>query len=445
MSRYFPARLSLLAAGLAVALTVPAPVDAAELTRVASSFDLDNPFDLDFSVGYARTQRRAKITRERHQDGHIANVIEMRYHQVTQEMPMRLAIGLYQDLEIHVGASIVFSDQRLWRYPGLDEDGQIVTNENNSTVTNNCSTASGNPPLVDAECSGDSFSNAQAIFEIPGKSYRSGLSNINVGIKWAPLSDLRDDTKPKWTLGFDYGTPSSSLLDPSRPTSDSQPGAIGDKAHRLTVSTALSKRIGAIDPYVQLHYTFPTRASGYYSNCENPDNLGNPQNCGVGPWSFKETGYKPPHVAGLLFGAEFFAYDDPSRRQSVSIDLQLGGNYVSSGRTYNELSDALGKLLWTEEHMTVGGTFGLNARPAEYVQLRLGASLYHETEHFLTGESIGKDIDGACQGDTSKTCVELGTNEVNPTFDFRYDMPGRRFRISETNVFTVMATGVVNF
>ncbi|HCF61361.1 MAG TPA: hypothetical protein DFS52_25615 [Myxococcales bacterium] len=443
MSLHSHARLSLLAAGLAVALSVPAQVGAAELTRVASSFDLDNPFDLDLELGYARTQKRAKITRERHQDGRIANVIEMRYHQVTQEMPMRLAIGIYQDLELHVGASLVFSDQKLWRFPGLDEDGKVITNENNSTVVNNCVNPDGS--LVDPGCKGDSFAGAQPIFPIPGQSYRGGFSNITVGTKWAPLSDRRDDTKPKWVLGFDYTIPSSSLNNPSKPTSASDPGNIGDMAHRLTVSTALSKRLGAIDPYVKLHYTFPTRATGYYSNCRNPENLGSGGNCGSGAWTFADAGYKPQQVAGLLFGAEFFPYDDPMRKQSVSIDLQAAGSYVSSGRVYNELSDAAGKLLWTEEYMTIGGSIGVNARPVEYVQFRLSASLYHETEHFLSGEQIGKDINNACGDDTSRACVDLGTNEVNPTFDFRYDMPGRRFRISETSVFSVMATGVLNF
>jgi len=445
MSRNSPARSRLLAAGLTLAMLLPAGAQAAELTRVASSFDQDNPFDLDLEIGFARTQRRAKITRERHQDGHIADVIEMRYHQVRQEMPMSLAIGIYQDLEIHVGTSLVFGDYKLWRFPGLDEDGNVITNANNSTITNNCIGADGQ--LVSPDCKGDSFVGAQSIFDVPGESWRAGLGNITVGTTWAPLSDSRDDTKPKWIIGFDYTIPSADVSQPAKATTDAKPGDIGDGAHRFTFTTALSKRFAAIDPYVQLRYSLPFGADGRYSNCENPTALGYPGNCGVGPWTKREVGFKPQHIGSLLFGAEFFPYDDQVRHQSVSIDLQVGGSYVSQGRTYNELSDALGKLLWTEEYMTIGGTFGVNARPVEYVQLRLAASLYHETEHLLTGEPIGKDLDGACRGDTSRQCVDLdnASNEINPTFDFRYDMPGRRFRISETSVFSIMATGVINF
>jgi hypothetical protein len=271
------------------------------------------------------------------------------------------------------------------------------------------------------------------------------MGNVSVGTSWAPLSDVRDDTKPKWLLSFDYTIPTADVAQPAKATTDTKPGEVGDGAHRFTFTTALSKRFGAIDPYVQLRYSLPLGAASRYSNCDNPASLGYGINCGTGPWTKQEVGFQPQHIGSLLFGAEFFPYDDPVRKQAVSIDLQLGATYVSEGRTYNELSDALGKLLWTEEYMALGGSLGVNARPVEFVQLRLNAGLYHETEHFLTGKKIGSDVDGACAGDSSTQCIDLGANEINPNFDFRYDMPGRRFRISEVSVFTVMATGVLSF
>jgi hypothetical protein len=155
-------------------------------------------------------------------------------------------------------------------------------------------------------------------------------------------------------------------------------------------------------------------------------------------------------VGGLIFGAEFYPYDNPARKQRVSIDIQFGALYVSEGRGYNELSDAIGKMLYSEEYFTLGGSIGVYARPVEYVQLKLNASLYTDTEHFLTNEPIGKDVNHNCRGDSGASCVDLGNPggnsvEVSPNFDFRYDMPGTRFRISEVTVFTIMATGVVNF
>jgi len=440
------ARSTLLAACLAVVMAIPGATQAAEVTRVASSFELDDPFDLDLDVGFARTQRRSKITRERHQANHVADVIELRFYEVVQELPLSLSIGLFNDLQVSVGTSIVFNQDRMWGYPALDEDGNPVTNDRNSTIYNNCLDERGQ--LTDPNCRGDSFTGSVPIFGVPGQSYRGGLGDIQLGLRWAPLNDRKDESKPKWVLGFNYTVPTADVNNPSKGTSESDRGDIGERVHRFEFSTALSKRIGAIDPYVKIGYSLPVLGSGFYSNCDNPATLAyGTDTSSQAPGTRREPGIRPQHIGALTFGAEFFAYDDPARNQQVGIDIQLGGKYISEGRVYNELSDALGKLLYTEEYLTVGGSFGIYARAAEYVQLQLTASLYHDTEHFLTTEPVGKDLDGMCKGDASASCVDLDNrqHEINPDFDFRYDMPGRRFRISETNVFTLMATGTLSF
>ncbi|MFN7132163.1 MAG: hypothetical protein ACK4N5_08775 [Myxococcales bacterium] len=429
-------------------LLAPAAASAAEVTRVASSFDEQDAFDLDFLAGFSRTQHRGKITRERHQEGRIADVIELRYTRIEQAMPLWLAIGLYQDLELHAGTRFVFNDDRSWGYPGLDPQGRPVTNDANSTIFNNCITPRGQ--LVHPDCQGDRRVGAQPIFAVPGQAFRGGLDDVTVGLKYALFNEVRDDTKPTWTLGFDYTMPTAAVNDPSRPTSEANRGNIGTKVHRFQFTTALSKRLGAVDPYALFSYTLPTQAPNFFTNCQNPGLLGYAENCGVGPWTARETGIRAPHVANLLFGSEFYAYDDPDKHQRVGFDIRGHIRYTSEGRAYNELSDALGKLLYTEEYLTVGGTFGIYAGiGSEHVQMRLllNASLFHDTEHFLTNESVGKDLDGACKGDTSSRCVDLDNraNEINPNFDFRYDMPGRRFRISEVNTFNIMARAMISF
>ncbi len=431
----------------ALVLLAPFAASAAEVTRVASSFDEEDPFDLDLLVGFRRTQHRGKITRERHQEGRIADVIELRYTQIQQAMPVGLAIGLYQDLELHASSQLLFNDDRSWGYPGLDANGNPVTTDANSTVFNNCITARGD--LVHPDCQGDRRVGAQPIFPVPGQAFRGGFDDITVGLKYAILNDERDDTKPTWTVAFDYTIPSAAVNVPSRPTSEASRGNIGEKVHRFTLTTALSKRLGAIDPYALFSYSLPTQAPNFYSNCRNPELLGFAENCFTGPWSLRETGIRAPHLANLLFGAEFYAYDDPVKKQRIGFDLQGTVRFVSEGRYYNELSDALGKILYTEEFMTVGGQFGIYAGiGSEYVQLKLllNAGLYHNTEHFLTNESVGKDLDNACRGEPG-SCVDLDNRagEINPNFDFRYDMPGRRFRISEINTFNVMARAIISF
>ncbi|MGC4115411.1 MAG: hypothetical protein QM765_12570 [Myxococcales bacterium] len=457
MSLRSVARSTLVLVCLAAASALwPMPARAAEITRVASSFDKDNPFDLDLWVGFERTQRRAKIVRERHQEGHIADVLELRYASIHQSLPMRLAIGLFHDLELHVGASVVFNYDQAWWYPAeKNDDGTPVVSDANSTIHNNCLDPRGN--VLSPDCVDSPGNGSKPIFESNGESHRSGFSDVSFGLSWAPLSDKRDDTKPKWVLTFDYTLPTGlldpgSVMKPWTAATITQKGPIGDGAHRFSFSTAISKRLGAIDPYLKFMYTYGLATTNSISNCQMSDakkaeNLGYAENCNTGPWTTSETGLKPPHVGGFLFGAEFFPYDNPEKSQSVSIDIQLGALYISEGRGYNELSDALGKLLYNEEYLSLGGSIGVYGRAAKYVQLRVNASFYTDTPHFLTTEPVGKDRDGACRGDSSSRCVDLDNHsgEISPTFDFRYDMPGRRFRITEVTVFQIMATGVVNF
>jgi hypothetical protein len=48
----------------ALMLVAPLAAPAAELTRIASSFDEEDPFDLILDVNFERTQARSKIIRE---------------------------------------------------------------------------------------------------------------------------------------------------------------------------------------------------------------------------------------------------------------------------------------------------------------------------------------------------------------------------------------------
>jgi hypothetical protein len=422
--------LTALAAGSLVWLARPA--NAAEITKVMSSFDKDMPFGLDLDVGYERDQRRGLINRENHQDGTIEDVAELRYTEITQSLPIHLAVGLWHDLELHASLPIVLGDDRSWGYPGLDSTGHVVTDANTSTVQNNCIT-----PRGTYNCSDPA---AGPIFKTPGAAYRQGVGNLTVGAAFAPFSEKRDSSKPTWLIGFDYTYPLADAIDPTLATTSDKPGPLGDKVHRYTPYMAMSKRVGAIDPYIKIQAVIPVLGPDYYSNCDHPEKLAYAENCGTGPWDRPTTGEKPPYYGTAIFGAEFWAYDDPERHQAVTIDLRGVGTFVSEGRYYNELSDALGKLLYTEQYMTLGGQITVNARAAPYVQLQLTAGYYHDTDHFLTDESVGQDLDGNKEVD-----LDNHNHEINPTYDFRYDSVGRRFRISQVNVFTVAATGVLTF
>ena len=129
--------LALLAA-FAVVLTLPLPSLAAEATRILSSFDEGDPFDIDIEVGFRRSQKRSKITHEYHTGEKVADVLALRYSEVTNEMPMNIRIGLFRDLELNVGASFVFSNNKQWRLPVYtDIDKGEKFDPASSTILNN--------------------------------------------------------------------------------------------------------------------------------------------------------------------------------------------------------------------------------------------------------------------------------------------------------------------
>ena len=134
------------------------------------------------------------------------------------------------------------------------------------------------------------------------------------------------------------------LVMPLVSTLDSR-GAIGDKLHRYTWSTSISKKLKFVEPYFELWYTLPWKGPGFYTNCDNPNdlNMGRAENCGIpgSPWTRDETGIRPPHTGGFVFGTELTIFERPERFQRVVLDLRGWGTYVSEGRYYNEMSDLM--------------------------------------------------------------------------------------------------------
>ena len=151
-----------------------------------------------------------------------------------------------------------------------------------------------------------------------------------------------------------------------------------------------------------------------------------------------KAGAKLPWIAGLTFGTELVPYENASEQQRVAIDFRLFADYTSAQRFYNELTDASGKIHWTEEYLTMGGFFGLYLRASRFVSLQATASLSTATPHWLTGEKLGGSYADVANGTADPA-------QMNPNYDWRYDAPGRRFRISEVANFTMSFAGVLTF
>lgn len=415
---------------VALLLGAPLAASAAEITRIASSFDEEDPFDLFIDANFERTQSREKITRDQLDPNGVngrQEVSELWHKGTDSRLNLRLAIGLYKDLEFSFGMPLILQQNDSYDYVS-------GTNDGNSTINNNCVNPDGS--LINAACpaSGTGATNIFPRGIGNGTTRkRGGLGNMHFGLAYAFFNQLRDDTKPMWIVGIDYEAPTAKLRDPHLDATSLDRGNVGDKVHKYTFYTSLSRQLGVADPYFKVQYTLPVQGPGIYSNCFNPDDLGRPENCFTGPWTRKETGIHAPMTGGFLFGTEFTAFRDPQKSQRFALDLRVIGNYVGEGRYYNELSAGVGKLLATQDYFQVGGQVGAVASAGEAFTLRASGMFLYNTDHALTNESIGKDING--NGGVDVNNPGESSPEVNPNFDFRTDLVSRQLRATEATVF----------
>ncbi|HET9551716.1 MAG TPA: hypothetical protein VFP50_02005 [Anaeromyxobacteraceae bacterium] len=421
-----------------ITLLAAAPASAAELTRVATSGDPNNPFDLDFSIRWERLQKRATISKEVTQAGagSLAEVIDtnlLRVSDVTNVVVPRVAVGLYQDLELHLEIPYYLAREDGWRY-GLGPDGLPVDQ----------APISGNTIQPD----GGACAGPCPLFPVGGGTtvFQGGVAgDVKAGLTWGIFSDRRDDTKPFWLVGLDVTFPSAKRYDPAKGrdaswlspySSSSTTGPVGQKAWKYDFYTALSRRMGILDPYFKAHLTAMSKSSSTYSNCDEVAFAASQgqasatavANCALPQWKDK-AGARLPYLAGLTFGTEIVPFEDAAAGQKVVIDLRASADYTSSARWYNELTDATGKLLQTDSYVTILGTLGVLFRASEYVAVQGSASLGTVSSHLITGEALGAN----------------GGADQNPNYDWRWDAPGRRFRVGDVSLFNLQATFILQF
>jgi hypothetical protein len=439
---------------------------AAEMTRVASRGEPGNPFDLHVTLRWDRVQERAQITREAPGSGGIELTDELRYARTVNAFVPRVAVAITRDLELHFEWPYVLGDDRELRYGitgGMPAGGQPGLE---STIETNGVDADGRP------CTGDFNPGLPGIqcpvFPLgsaPTTYYHGGRGgDLKGGIAWGIFNDRRDPTKPFWLVGLDVTFPTAARWDPAadRGTDWSSPnripghaGPFGEKVWKWDLYTVLSRRLGAVDPYVKAHATIMTESSSTYSNCEHAAELSDPAqtfpiqmnsaaaaNCADPAWS-DEAGARLPWKAGLTVGTELVPWEDDAAQQRLAIDLRLFGDYTSSQRFYNELTDASGRIHETGDYLTLGGFFGFYVRASRYVSLHATASVATQTSHWLSGESLGRD--GAWPAVDPATGLTVDPAETNPNFDWRYDAPGRRFRLSEVSIFELSFGGTLRF
>lgn len=481
-----------LAACAIVALSSPRLASAAWPTEVLTAAEKGNTLDIDLSLGFDRSFRQAKITREWIQEERgtrqSLEVKELRYVETTQRLLLGLRLGLYHDLEFHAVAPIVLSQDYLIRFAkGVEGRSTIAGSPNADDPA-----FVGVPryPLTDVDGQGQRF--------------RAGFGDMIFGLAWSPFVDHKDEAWPTITLRGDITVPTGAVHDPSdqKALRAAARGGVGLGQTVFDLSLGVSRRMReatpALDPYLLFGATIPISNS-----------------------SQQDRGMDAPATGRFLVGTEIILVDKPKEFQRYAIDVSFETRYVGSGRTYSELSDFLpsfeqtkvlanrpqpvsadqaddfyysdydnpanyaatlegaqcgkvigvpcGELNRVDEFVQMVGTLAVHLQFAEFALLRTGLSFQHDTDHFLTNERVGSDLDppglsaaqNQCDGDVcygrvnarnsfydreNDTCPAGRTcDERSKYYDPRYDAPGRRFRIEEVADFTFFVSGVATF
>ena len=456
-------RLGVLAA---LALTLAGRAGAAEVTNIATRGEPGRPFDLRISFRWDRFQERAQISRETpsapdpgNPAGGVIDGDELRYERKMNAFVPRVAIGVSHDLEVHFEWPYVAGDDRTWRF-GQGAGGQ-PSGPAGATIATNDIDANGQACRTDVDGTGPFVCPLFPVAPDTTAYHGGRAGDLKGGIAWGIFDDKEDPTKPFWLVGLDVTFPTASRYDPVAgrdPTSaiwssphyaPGEPAPVGEKVWKWDFQTALSRRLGPMDPYVKAHVLFMTKSSGTYSNCEHAADLAvrtNPEMNSAAPANCAAQGSgadaKLPWMAGITLGTELVPYENDAEQQRVALDFRLFGDYTSAARFYNELTDMSGKLHWTDEYLTMGGSFGIYLRASKFITLQGSTSISTSTAHWLTGETLGSNRDWPPLGTGG---ITTDASRMNPNYDWRYDAPGRRFRISEVANFTMSFAFVLTF
>lgn len=433
-----PSRPSVLALALLPALAwLPAEARAAQITEVADAADGDDPFDVNIELKFDVVRHTGLITRENYQPPatdpagapRVTDVRELAFERLRYRARPRIEVGIFHDLALFMEWPVVLWDEQRFSFA----EG---TTDANSTFARDAATAPGVDAWPETEGSGNAAPQIlDGKYGFPGKAYnawrldgagqfvghRQGLDNPTLGLRFSPLNNARDETKPTVTVQADYTAPFMAFMDPTNDVlgDAAAPGSVADGAHRFHFSLAMSKRFLLLDPYFLVDYSLPLPAS-------EPGSV---------------LGFFPRQQGGFVAGMEIVPFEDVKRSQRFAIDVSTSVTYFAEGRDYSVVSDILREQTYTDQWVRIGANGGIFFRPFEHFFLNISGSVAVDTEHLLTIEDFGKDSDA---DENFEVNVE-NPKERNPFFNPVLDAAGRRVGLEESLLLGAMVHAGGNF
>lgn len=321
---------------------------AVDLLDVPDAFDTGDPFDVTMRLAFDHEQRDAAITREAASGAaggaYGERLLVGSYAESTERLVPELAIGILRDFALHVRLPIILANDRALREAGSPPSNAALA---------------GLP--------------GETLFAVPFDApTRSGIEYLAVGMNLGLMNQFRNPALPNWVVGIEgrinvsepmhacnarppagqvscaypadidrdgvadalgpaYSAPLAGggnlSQEPEGDFSGSRGPGVSRGTHGLEAHAYVSRRLRYIEPY--------TGISGL-AEFQTPDS-------DYGPSSFFGTlNNHPPLRGGVIAGVAVIPWEQPDRYSRISIDLRVEGYYVSEGRGYSELFDALG-------------------------------------------------------------------------------------------------------
>lgn len=443
---------------------------------VIDAFDGDDPFDLNITVGFRHVREWGTLQREwgpwapggadPHRHSQLWQNIA-RHEHVQSIIDVGLDIGIFRDLAIYGRLPIILSDTRsLTPTSDFDPRALIVDNDGDE-MSDLDPNGVPMPPLFELGSG----------FESP---HRFGLDYIAAGLAWSIMNQNRQRELPTWILmiegRFNVGDPLvacdgsrcrtwSYAENERRWSFEDGPTSAGMTrgTNALRIETRSSWRTRYVEPYAGLAFQieWPANAERFFLPAGGLAGIVNE---------------RPPILGELTGGIAIIPWENRADWQRFTIDLRVHGRYVSEGREYSPLFDALGTsnnpyltepavegdpsrsanlrtvpffgLTDVQSHAELGGHLGIEVRAARYVRFALGATLWYVQPYTLTFADACNpnfDIDTIDPGGNDPRRGTCASGVINPNHRPVLDTPGQRFRMDEQLRFDVAFSATAQF
>jgi|GEM_PF-2457749 len=287
----------------------------AQFTEVVDAFDVGDPYDFHISVEYQYSWKKGEISRE----CYAGNCTEGAIHdyiyyekllesiEKTHVLNITALFGIYHDLHLKIGIPV---------YLQKSASLNIHPDTTQQHVQNALNDPSSGVPLFDVP-----FTSAD----------RSGIDYFVTGLEWGVLNQARNEALPDWNIFIEGLWGVGPIMKPA----GNGKGAVDDPGISrgnigLRGGTKIGKRFKYINPYFgfEFLFEFPKREAPYpFGNEKVYDG---------------QVDTKPPMKGFMQFGLEIIPYEAPAKNQKFFMDLRFVGGYISEGRDFSPLFDALG-------------------------------------------------------------------------------------------------------